>query len=142
MSELQNEQNIQTSNSTPIEENHLNDEKRKKFSTIGKRCIISWLILFFLWFIFNDLFIFWIILFLIWFIFYLIWCNISKWIFFIILWIFFWVIWLLFDEARGWAAYIGFFSILLWLILLFIWCVSGIISLIKLNYKSKTKKLG
>jgi len=41
MSELQNEQNIQTSNSTPIEENHLNDEKRKKFSTIGKRCIIS-----------------------------------------------------------------------------------------------------
>ena len=73
--QTQSEINTQTNNNISIEENKNNYNKKKKIATIGKRGIISWLILIFIWFfIFSGLlFTLWLFLVVIWFILRFIW---------------------------------------------------------------------
>ena len=158
MAEIQNEQNIQTSNNTPVDENQNNDKKNEKYIILWKRCSIIWLFLLFFSDIFLDvfswvlsnflraLFIIWFFLFLIWPVFRFFWkykkfgdekrCN--------IIWAILLFIWIYSDKLRSIldnSFHLWDLCLLLWLYLLLIWFWWLIIWIIKLFHKSKKEAI-
>ena len=150
MPELQNEQNIQTSNSTPINENQSNDEK-KKFAMFGMWYSIVWLILIIISLIISNILLlaFWFLSLSVWFVFFIVWwfrklkdnnqyknkhnkgIFITSTIYYIIWSIFIIFSWLFIRTWWVWTC------LCVWFILLLIWFILRKIGLSR-NFSKKS----